>query len=1146
MKVLPKNRTRCVSSLRPRLIWGDPGHATPQPNRCLASRRITGWWALATTALLALITGGGSQAQAQTPNPIVVENALPGTPQSTWSPGASVPTIRGFTSDVSVNKGEDITFYIQTPDGPNVVYDLVVYRLGYYQGNGAREVARFTGTTVDQPQCLTTPTPSLDPATDAREFPFLIDCGNWTPSLTWSTPADLVSGLFMAKVQRRDTRISCGIFFVIRDDARASDILLQTSDTTWQAYNYGAAYQGSSIPPEQTMDGHCVYDALNRRAYKVSTRRPHLSAVTNIAPPHAQVILENTVGQVLGYGEEYPLIRFLEANGFDVSYTTGKDSDQRGELIRNHRLFISSGHDEYWSLPQMRHVEAARDAGVNLAFFSGNTAYWKIRWEDDHKTMVVFKEQKGFKLDPLPGVSTGLFRDSKFGPPAYDGYLPENGLLGLLTSIPTHVDHPLEVPEADGKLRFWRNTSVANMTPGQVSVFDDLLGYEIDGDLDNGFRPPGLFHLSTTELTNQPASSFELGLSSVLHHMSLYRASSGALVFSAGTMRLQRALAGFYSMAPRAGDPRLQQAIVNLFADMNVQPATLQSGLTLATASTDQTPPTAQISLPSSDTNVSVHDTVFISGSAADGGGRVAAVEVSTDGGTSWHPAKGRESWSYAFTPCDVGVYGVVARAVDDSGNIGLPTSVRSLVATLSTSSNFVANGLFDCGFDEYPLPNTVNWIARGWFQQAESGRTLVLTPGGLDNGVSLQRVVAAAGRDGIAQNLTLVPGQRYALTARVFLESGAAVLKIGSSAATASVTVPINSIGRWQTLSAEYSPSLPNSTLAICSDAGPAVFKVDDVVIQMLPQPPINIPPTISAISSRSINEDGTTGAIVFTLADVDSPVNTLQVTPTTSNPTLIPVGNITMAGTGAGRTVTVKPAANQSGSAIITLTVADASGGRASSSFTLTVNAVNDAPTITSISARTINEDGTAGPIAFTLADVDSSVNTLTVTPTTSNSTLVPVGNIVVAGTGASRTVTVKPAANRSGSATITLTVADASGGRASSSFTTTVIAVNDPPTITTVGPQTIFENGTAGPLAFRIADVDSSLSGLRVSVTSSNTALVPTANIAFGGLGGNRTITIRPVRSRIGTADVTIKVTDSGGRSSTTTFRLTVVRR
>ena len=136
------------------------------------------------------------------------------------------------------------------------------------------------------------------------------------------------------------------------------------------------------------------------------------------------------------FNAEYPCVRWLEANGYNVTYFTGVDSDRRGEEIRKHRLFLSVGHDEYWSLEQRQHVEAARDVGINLAFFSGNEVFWKTRWEPSidregvpHRTLVTYKEtHDNAKIDPVSDVWTGTWRDPRsFNP---EGPQPENALTG--------------------------------------------------------------------------------------------------------------------------------------------------------------------------------------------------------------------------------------------------------------------------------------------------------------------------------------------------------------------------------------------------------------------------------------------------------------------------------------------------------------------------------------------------------------------------------------------------------------------------------------------------------------------------------------------------------------------------------------------
>src|ERR1700694_2489048 len=122
-------------------------------------------------------------------------------------------------------------------------------------------------------------------------------------------------------------------------------------------------------------------------------------------------------------------------------------------------------------------------------------------------------------------------------------------------------------------------------------------------------------------------------------------------------------------------DPNMRQANVNLLADMGAQPATLQMGLVPATASTDTTPPRSTITSPSPGTTVTAGSQVTVSGTAQDFGGGVAGgVEVSVDGGATWHPAVGRENWSYVFTPANSGTLSLQSRAVDVSGNLEAPS----------------------------------------------------------------------------------------------------------------------------------------------------------------------------------------------------------------------------------------------------------------------------------------------------------------------------------------------------------------------------------------------------------------------------------------------------------------------------------------
>src|SRR4051812_38226249 len=585
----------------------------------------------AACALLAPAT-----AHAACANPIACENALPGTARSTWDiSGAGNATLQGFATQISVGAGETVRMKIKTPAR---AYRLDIYRMGYYGGAGARKVA-----TVSPSATL----PQSQPACANQTSTGLIDCGNWAVSASWTVPADAVSGIYFAKVVRTDgTSGSSHVVFVVRNDARASDLLFQTSDTTWQAYN---SYGGNSL----------YGGAPDDRAWKVSYNRPFNTRAEN---PEDWV-----------FNAEYPAVRWLEANGYDVSYLAGADVDRDGALLRSHRVVLSVGHDEYWSGGQRANVEAARAAGVNLAFLSGNEVFWKTRWEDGHRTLVCYKEtQDDLILDPLdPPTWTGTWRDPRYSPPA-DGGRPENALTGTLFMVNGPRDDAIKVPAAFAPLRFWRNTSVATLAPGATRVMPTgTLGYEWDADVDNGSRPPGLVRLSRATYDVSPNLLLDYGTTfgngSATHSATLYRAPSGALVFGAGSVQWSWGLDG------STADRDMQQATLNVLADMGAQPATRQAGLVAATASTDTTAPAAAItSAPASATQGTP---VSVSGTAADsGGGVVGAVEVSADDGQTWHPASGTTTWTYTWVPSAPGTATLRARAADDSANLGAPS----------------------------------------------------------------------------------------------------------------------------------------------------------------------------------------------------------------------------------------------------------------------------------------------------------------------------------------------------------------------------------------------------------------------------------------------------------------------------------------
>ena len=459
---------------------------------------------------------------------------------------------------MSVNLGETVEFKVKT-HSPR--YRVDIYRMGWYRGSGARLIETIRPSVT---------LPQAQPPCRIHTGMRFVDCGNWHVSGSWQVPADGVSGVYVARLVREDDepepwqvegerffptqrpptgphaygangvgalrdalveKRASHIVFVVRDDTGRSDVLVQTSDSTWVAFN---RYGGSSLYGSWSqVDGGGAAENVRSRAYMASYNRPLTNRLGNISDQF--------------FNAEYPLVRWLERNGYDVSYFAGVDTDRRGEQIRDHQIFMSAGHDAYWTRAQRDHVEAARDAGVHLAFMGGGVSMWKSRYlpslalsETPYRTLVSFRETVAHgKLDPQKELWTGTWRDPReFNPEGAD---PENALTGTIATVQRFRNDRLQVPASYGQRRFWRNTEVARLEAGAAALFGrGVLGPEWDQDVDNGVRPAGLIHLSETTVDNLAyvqdwGSVYDSG--SATHHMTMYRAPSGALVFSAGTVQ---------------------------------------------------------------------------------------------------------------------------------------------------------------------------------------------------------------------------------------------------------------------------------------------------------------------------------------------------------------------------------------------------------------------------------------------------------------------------------------------------------------------------------------------------------------------------------------------------------------------------------
>jgi post-segregation antitoxin (ccd killing protein) len=485
-------------------------------------------------------------------NAIVIENQKTGTTAWQISNLASNNEIAGYGDATSINKGQALNLKISLAQAGQ--YRLDVYRLGYYGGTGGRLVTSVTGLNG-----VVQAGPTTDPSTRLVEY-------KWNTSYTLQTGTDWTTGLYLAKLTDSRTGKQTYVQFVLRDDNRPADIGFQDSVSTTEAYNnYG---------------GYSTYDANSsggQRAYQVSFDRP--LAAANLG-------LTNTDGfntnNMLAW--EYNMVRWQESQGYDVSYFTNIDTSINPLQLYSQNVFQVTGHDEYWSMEMMNNVTNARDKGINLAFFSANTAYWRVRFEPSsngqaNRVMTVYKDTSGIgtsgdPLDPIaqtdPSAATTLFRSPQVN-------RPENALMGVGyigdTGNP-YGGYDFVVSNASDP--YYANTGLKN-----GDKLTGLVGYEWDGLLPNGFAPTGLVVLSQSPVPSSGLGSLGLlppGTNDTISNAVRYTAASGAKVFSTGSVQWVWGLDSDGVTNPRV-DIRVQQIAVNVLKDMGAKPKTPSTGI---------------------------------------------------------------------------------------------------------------------------------------------------------------------------------------------------------------------------------------------------------------------------------------------------------------------------------------------------------------------------------------------------------------------------------------------------------------------------------------------------------------------------------------------------------------------------------------
>jgi PKD repeat protein len=463
------------------------------------------------------------------PVPVVNENNCKGPGSTAWQlTNYDQGGITGFATQSSVNLGQSVKLKVAVPDGSGHA-DIDVYRMGWYGGTGGRLVYQTHNVAVTSNRNCEPP----------DEETGLWECTNWDDTATIPSSALPASGIYLVHIRELESGNDNQIVFTVRNDARHAPVLYKLPTGSYQAYN--------------NFNGHSLY-TYNSAGFNTMTGVPRAIKVS-FDRPYTNVY--NDGNWLLK--ADLPMIKWLEREGYDIDYTDSVSVDANPAQLLNHKVDVISGHDEYWSGPEMAGYKAARDAGVSIASFSGNTAFWKVRYEDGGRTLVCYKSVEGLgpsteggKVDGSAGIndwgpdgvkgtiddalgkdqiagtgddkpqnSTTTWRDNGAAPgnpnAPPQGRVgpdePENSLLGsMFIGGNSNADHPLTVPATNDQDEFagdriWRNTGLSEVS--STAIGNDAVGWEWDTIPTQAqyvsHQPAGVKRLSNSNVGTAPS-----------------------------------------------------------------------------------------------------------------------------------------------------------------------------------------------------------------------------------------------------------------------------------------------------------------------------------------------------------------------------------------------------------------------------------------------------------------------------------------------------------------------------------------------------------------------------------------------------------------------------------------------------------------
>ncbi|MEI8149564.1 MAG: N,N-dimethylformamidase beta subunit family domain-containing protein [Actinomycetes bacterium] len=231
----------------------------------------------------------------------------------------------------------------ETVPGPRYI---AAWRIGYYNGSGAREVWRSLEIKLKPGKSTT-----IHDATRYTE-------ARWPVSTTFNVGTDWTPGFYLIVSLSPFGQVENAAPLIVRSPLGSSKMVMMQSFLTWSAYN--------------SFGGRSTYEGPNRDGVSSHSQRSRIASFDRPLLGSGAFALQR---------DAIPLIQFTESQGLNIDQVSDLDVNQWPSLTSNYNAIIVGGHAEYFTQRMFNTFISARNQGINLAIFGANTAYWQTRLE---------------------------------------------------------------------------------------------------------------------------------------------------------------------------------------------------------------------------------------------------------------------------------------------------------------------------------------------------------------------------------------------------------------------------------------------------------------------------------------------------------------------------------------------------------------------------------------------------------------------------------------------------------------------------------------------------------------------------------------------------------------------------------------------